>query len=176
MTSSPQAGRIVRATADHLDAIVRIEAECFPAHERWSTAAWQDELDGADRLVLVALGGAAPGGDGHGQDEVMAAATFQAVEDSSDLHRIMTAGVHRGRGAARALLGHGLVWALERGAERMLLEVREGNRAAISLYENTGFTALAKRRDYYGPGADAIVMCALLGELGTGPEQETNHE
>lgn len=160
-------GHVERATTSHLEAIMRIEAECFPSHERWSAPAWQAELDGTDRLVLVALSG----------DEVMASATFQQVEDSSDLHRIMTATGHRGRGAAKALLRAGLDWARERGAERMLLEVRQGNRPAINLYEDFGFVALATRRDYYGPGADAIVMCALLGDdLGaTSADEGNNH-
>ena len=32
------------------------------------------------------------------------------------------------------------------------------NEAAIALYEKSGFERQGRRRDYYGPGADALVM------------------
>ncbi len=59
-------------------------------------------------------------------------------------------------------MGAGLEWAAATGADRMLLEVRHDNRGAIALYEKFGFTAISHRRDYYGAGADAVVMQASL--------------
>jgi ribosomal protein S18 acetylase RimI-like enzyme len=39
------------------------------------------------------------------------------------------------------------------------LEVRDGNAAAIAMYERFGFRVIGRRRGYYQPsGADAIVM------------------
>ena len=55
------------------------------------------------------------------------------------------------------------------GAEQLFLEVRVGNVGAIALYEIAGFTAIARRVEYYPPvvrGApreDALVMRLALG-------------
>ena len=40
----------------------------------------------------------------------------------------------------------------------VLLEVEERNSPAIRLYEDLGFMVLARRRNYYGSGLDALVM------------------
>ena len=37
------------------------------------------------------------------------------------------------------------------------------NAAALRLYERRGFEALSRRRDYYAPGIDALVMRARPG-------------
>lgn len=50
-------------------------------------------------------------------------------------------------------------------AQRMLLEVRPSNQAALSLYRKHGFTEIGRRRDYYAAGErreDAIVMERIL--------------
>jgi ribosomal-protein-alanine N-acetyltransferase len=48
------------------------------------------------------------------------------------------------------------------GARRMLLEVRPDNEPAVALYRRLGFAAVTTRRDYYGPGAHALVMLRPL--------------
>lgn len=58
----------------------------------------------------------------------------------------------RRRGAGRALVA-----ALPAG--RVFIEVRESNRAALALYETSGFTVSGRRRGYYQfPMEDGIVM------------------
>ncbi len=44
----------------------------------------------------------------------------------------------------------------------MLLEVRPDNASAIALYRRLGFSPVTTRRDYYGPGQDALVMLRTL--------------
>lgn len=46
---------------------------------------------------------------------------------------------YRGRGIGRALIGHLEAWAIERGAERILLNVAEANVDAIRLYHDLGY-------------------------------------
>ena len=47
--------------------------------------------------------------------------------------------------------------------ETTLLEVREANRSAISLYKNSGFRVISKRKNYYKEtGENALIM--KLGE------------
>ncbi len=45
-----------------------------------------------------------------------------------------------------------------RGARVIVLEVREGNAKAESLYRSLGFQPCRQLRDYYGPGLHAIRM------------------
>lgn len=64
----------------------------------------------------------------------------------------------RGLGLGRALLGR-LLAALRRGgATRIALEVREGNAAAISLYEAHGFVAHEPLEHYYARGVHGLRM------------------
>jgi ribosomal protein S18 acetylase RimI-like enzyme len=56
------------------------------------------------------------------------------------------------------MLVAGLQWAIREGAARMVLEVEHDNEPAIALYRGYGFRPIAARADYYGPGADAVIM------------------
>lgn len=134
------------ATLDDLDDLLALEAHFDTP---WSAEAWREELDGEARLVLVARGP---------DHEAVGAASFQIVDDVADLHRIVVAPGHRRLGFARVMLVAGLQWAIGAGARRMLLEVNAGNEPAIRLYRGYGFAPVATRRDYYGPGADALVL------------------
>ena len=49
--------------------------------------------------------------------------------------------------------------AVERGARRLHLEVREGNHA-VKLYDEAGFTQVGRRRNYYS-GRDGQIYDAL---------------
>jgi ribosomal protein S18 acetylase RimI-like enzyme len=61
----------------------------------------------------------------------------------------------RGSGAGRALVDAVVAWAAERGAQRLLTSVTEGNAAAAALYSAAGF-ADTGRREPLGH-SDAIV-------------------
>jgi ribosomal-protein-alanine N-acetyltransferase len=64
----------------------------------------------------------------------------------------------RGRGIARILMKHAFSLAREKGAEVMSLEVRASNAAAITLYEQCGFTRTGLRQKYYEGRDDAVLM------------------
>jgi ribosomal-protein-alanine N-acetyltransferase len=66
---------------------------------------------------------------------------------------------HQSRGIGRALLERFVLGATTRGAERLHLEVREGN-PAINLYRAAGFTEVGRRRNYY-TGRDGQIYDAL---------------
>ena len=133
------------ATVEDLPGIVALEANFDTA---WSEQSWLDEITGSGRLVLIA----------RKKKGVVGVACFQHVDEVVDLHRIVIAPDHRRLGFARVMLLAGLQWAIERGAARMLLEVDHRNEAAIKLYRGYGFRQVAQRRDYYGPGADALIL------------------
>ena len=66
------------------------------------------------------------------------------------------------QGWGAALLNQLLEMAKNAGLERMLLEVRPSNTAALALYRKCGFSQIGLRRGYYpadnGSREDAIVM------------------
>jgi [ribosomal protein S18]-alanine N-acetyltransferase len=69
------------------------------------------------------------------------------------------------QGLATALIERSIAAADERGAHRLLLEVRDGNEA-IGVYDRAGFREIGRRRDYYrGPGGlrDAITLARPIG-------------
>lgn len=74
--------------------------------------------------------------------------------DDEELLTITVAPENVGRGYGRLLLDTWLGDARTRGAQRLFLEVRQGNVPAIRLYESTGFTMTGMRRNYYAIPAD----------------------
>lgn len=65
----------------------------------------------------------------------------------------------QGQGVGQTLLDRFTLMATTRGAERLHLEVREGN-PAITLYRKSGFTEVGRRRNYY-TGRDGQIYDAL---------------
>ena len=49
------------------------------------------------------------------------------------------------------------------GCEKINLEVRLDNFKAIGLYRKHGFDDVIVRKDYYGKGEDALVLCKVIG-------------
>jgi ribosomal-protein-alanine N-acetyltransferase len=71
------------------------------------------------------------------------------------IYSVAVASDAQGRGIASALLADAERIGAERGAERISLEVRGDNPAAIRLYERLGYAFRGIQRDYYEDGADA---------------------
>jgi ribosomal-protein-alanine N-acetyltransferase len=73
----------------------------------------------------------------------------------------------RGLGVGRALIERAVVIAVEKGAHRLLLEVRDGNHAR-DLYQDAGFGEIGRRRDYYrgldGTTRDALTLARPVGD------------
>lgn len=140
------------AKADDLTGLLELEALGFDAAQRWSEQSWRAELVAADRLVLVS----------RGDERIEAVACFSVLGDTAELLRVIVHPAVRRRGWARRLLNAGKQWAQAAGAERMLLEVRHDNAAALEVYAVAGFAPIAQRRDYYGTGQHGVVMEARL--------------
>ena len=71
-------------------------------------------------------------------------------------------------GYGRQMLDHLLDYADAVGVERMFLEVRPSNIAAIALYENAGFVQLGVRKSYYraAEGREDAMVLVLEMEAG----------
>jgi ribosomal-protein-alanine N-acetyltransferase len=68
----------------------------------------------------------------------------------------------RRQGTGLALMQQAILELAQAGAERLFLEVGESNEAAISLYKKNGLSEVARRRNYYGPGQDALLLSRPL--------------
>ena len=147
---------LLPARLDDLPAVLRLEAEGFPEPERWSERSWSGELLGQGRTVLLARG-AQPAG----------VVAFSTVGELADLHRVVVAPAYRRQGLALRMVRAGLLAVRHLGARAVMLEVEWTNLAAIALYQRLGFEQLRVRRDYYGPGQDALIL--KLYDLETWP-------
>ena len=82
--------------------------------------------------------------------------------DSADIGNIAIAENYRGGGIATALLQKLCEKAKEGGAEKVFLEVRVSNSAAMKLYLKCGFKGAYARTRYYPDGEDCLVMVKNL--------------
>ncbi|MBO2674085.1 ribosomal protein S18-alanine N-acetyltransferase [Shewanella algae] len=74
---------------------------------------------------------------------------LQVLFEEATLMNICIAPAAQGRGLGRQLLQAAIELLKETGVERLLLEVRVGNAAAIALYRRLGFIETGSRADYY---------------------------
>jgi ribosomal-protein-alanine N-acetyltransferase len=127
------------AARDDLDAIAAIQTSS-PEASAWNPA---DYLNYDCRVTVI-------------DDHVAGFLVSRAVADGErEILNVAVAATDRGRGIGRALVENEL--ARRRGT--WFLEVRESNRAAISLYLSMGFEIVGTRPDYYrDPSEAAIVM------------------
>ena len=82
--------------------------------------------------------------------------------DEVHLLNVTVSPAHQRQGWARCLLDALVFWSRGQRAERLLLEVREGNVPARRLYDSYGFQTVGLRKGYYPAGhfrrEDAVVM------------------
>lgn len=77
----------------------------------------------------------------------------------------------RGRGIGKSLLDHFQHIATIGGADRLHLEVRDGN-PAVNLYKTAGFTLAGRRLKYYSGGDGALYDALSLSKSAPSPEAD----
>ena len=128
---------------EYLPLLAEAEKACFS--DPWSMEAFQSEMCDPYFYLLAFEG-----------DELVGFAGGMSLYETCDLNNIAVL-------PAAMLLEGFMAEARARGAEQMLLEVRESNIPAIRLYERYGFTAYNKRKNYYrNPAEDAVLMVVTL--------------
>lgn len=90
-------------------------------------------------------------------DQVIGYMNFWDIDNSLELNRICISEEYRGQGKAKFMMDYLLSQALERGSDRIILEVASDNESAIKLYDNFGFRQIHLRENYYENGADALI-------------------
>ena len=79
------------------------------------------------------------------------------VLDEAEIGNICIVPELRGQGVGRKLLAALIEDLKSKGITTIFLEVESDNLNAIRLYESSGFTKYNQRKDYYGPGRDALL-------------------
>jgi [ribosomal protein S18]-alanine N-acetyltransferase len=136
---------------DALDGIMAVmEAAFDPAYgEAWTRRQVGDALTlPQTRFVLLDA-------DGRSPDDAADAAGFtlsRQILDEEELLLIAVAPWARRRGLGHALMRQFLAQSAGNGVERQFLEMRAGN-PAQALYLAHGFTAVARRPNYYRSGS-----------------------
>lgn len=135
------------------EAMARLHALCFERPRPWSAAAFAAVAADRHSLVLTR------------PDALLVG---RAVADEAELLTLAVAPDARRRGLARDLMSDFAASSRTRGALRAYLEVRADNGPALALYRAMGWTRAGERRDYLGPGHDAVTMMLDLASVQQG--------
>lgn len=131
--------------------VAALEEQLFS--DPWSLRALREELANPAATWLVAK-------------KAHRVAGFIGVHRILDEMHILQVGVvqeQRRRGIAGLLLGTVVELASQRRMNVILLEVRQSNLAALSLYRSFGFEQVGRRPDYYhNPTEDALLLTKFL--------------
>ena len=118
----------------------------------WKPEVWRGYLRPGqeDRILLVAA---------EQTNALCGVLAATCLHGQTELEALLVTPARRRLGIGRALLQSWLTLAQESGFARALLEVREGNRGALELYERAGFAVQGRRPAYYRqPTEDALLM------------------
>ena len=144
--------KIVSMDAGDLGGVLEIERTSHT--EPWREDSFRQELArGNSQLFVARIPGAPPAVGGY-------VCSWIVLDEIHILNLAVQAALRR-RGIGRSLLVHALEAGSQRGARVALLEVREGNTGARSLYESLGFRAVGKRPNYYGTTRETAILMDL---------------
>jgi len=141
-------------TQDDVDAVLAIEqaVQRFP----WTRGNFADALNGG---YICRVDETENGG-------IRGYAILMQAVDEAELLTIGVAAAQQCKGLGRAMLSGMLNAARDKNMQRVFLEVRPSNVAAIALYRSAGFNEIGVRRGYYqntNGSEDAITMaCELM--------------
>ncbi len=142
-----------------MERLLAVEQASFPSP--WSLQLFRQELTNPLARSWVAEG-PAPNSGTDSPEDARSVAGYLFVWMVADEMHIMNLATHpslRRQGIARMLMGRALALAREKGVRKLVLEVRESNRAARCLYDSLGFRPVGRRPRYYSDtGEDGVVM------------------
>ena len=132
---------------EDLGGIIEIEKTCFTA-DAWSEDDFIYRMNASDwHFINLTL---------EDEGRVAAYITATVVADEMNIDSVAVAPDYRRKGYASALIDLAIK---EVKAAVVMLEVRESNTAAISLYQSLGFEKVGLRKNYYErPVENAVLM------------------
>lgn len=145
---------VVEMTAEHLDAIMDIEKQCFAIP--WTRKSMEGELNRAARGMAYYYVGLADG-------QIAGYGGMWHVVTEGHITNIAIDEKYRRMGIADAIVSKMLKTADEKEMLGVTLEVRVSNTAAIALYKKHGFSMEGLRKEYYEDNReDAYIMWKYL--------------
>ncbi len=147
---------IFEADARRLDQVMEVMTAAFADNygEAWTRSQCAGILP-MDGVKLLAA---------EGDSDLLGFALYRTVHNDAELLLLAVSPAAQGTGIGRKLLGQFIDDAKKKGASKIHLEVRDGNRAT-RFYEAAGFVPAGRRRNYYR-GADGQQYDALSFVLG----------
>lgn len=141
-------------SVNDLDQVAALEARVWEAgpHAAWSERAFLDDVSLPGHCWWVA----------HDEGRVVGFAGGRMAGDDFEVLDVVVAPERRREGVASRLVARIAYDAQMLNARTCSLEVDAADDAARALYRSLGLREAGRRRDYYGPGADAVVMVAEL--------------
>ena len=129
--------QIVQMTFDDIPQVAALEKACFP--DPWPQSILVRELENELSLWLVAKE----------SGRVLGYIGSQSVLDESDMMNLAVSPDARRQGIGRMLVRSLCEALAAKGIRSLMLEVRESNAPAVSLYESMGFQQVGLRPNYY---------------------------
>ncbi len=149
-------GSVIReARSTDIHALALLEADRF-ASDRLSRRSLMALAKSNSACLLVAVRAKQPVG--------CAVLLTRRGGRSARLYSIAVAADEAGRGVGSRLLAAAEEAARDRGFDRLHLEVRADNPAAVSFYEKSGYRPIGERPDYYEDGMTALRFARQLFE------------
>ena len=142
--------RVVAET--DLDAILRIEEECYP--QPWSFQQFVQELENPAATLLL----------GEIKNRIVGYICYWLVVDEMQILNLATAVEFRRKGIAAELMTQAFNRCSTDKLSSAWLEVRAANQAAMTLYRRSGFNQSGVRKGYYRDGEDAIIMVKVFND------------
>ena len=154
---SSRAISLAEADAADLDAIMRVMNDSFDPRygEAWTAPQCAGLLPMPGVWLVLARDDGGPIGF----------ALARQIGNEAELLLLAVRRAAQRRGVGKLLLERFTTDAKKRGADRLHLEVREGNHA-VKLYEDEGFALVGRRRNYYsghdGRCYDALTLAKIV--------------
>lgn len=146
--------QLVQGNSDDLDAVMQVMSAAFPAEygEAWTRSQCAGILPMTGVKLILAE---------DGEDNVVGFSLYRTIADDSELLLLAVHPESRGCGIGRLLLSNFIEDSRKNGANRIHLEVRDGN-SAIGVYRSAGFEQVNRRSNYYrgrgGGSFDALTF------------------
>lgn len=131
--------------------ISRLEEECFP-QEPWSFQMLASSF-GSENFYGILT---------EEDGEITGYGGVTVAADVADIENVAVAEPFRGNGIGLTIVNSLVGYAAEKGAQKVFLEVRVSNAAAMKLYLKCGFKGVYARSRYYSDGEDCLVMVKEL--------------
>lgn len=143
---------LVRMAEGHIDSVMEIEKNSFSVP--WSRDMFSEMVESPIAYFYVAM---------NEESKIMGFAGMYVISDEAQIINIAVESEFRRLGIGRRLLSKLIHTCAELDTATALLEVRESNHPARSLYESFGFEFCGMRKKYYtDPVEDALVLQKIL--------------